>query len=176
MWLIVLPDKSGTNKGMCEGRFDICGQKRHTSHTATVQNCVSATILACLWQCCCCRSPSQRQVRFEAACSCWYPRERVSKPSGWRSGWPGWTQCSPRSSPAPAASPCSDWAKIGAALLPGPWLSALHLCLQQNLHPAEVKAKSSSFLYGWSSLTLFLISLLTCSLTVMAIFSSEELR
>lgn len=159
MWLIVLPYKWGTNKGMCEERFDICGQKRHTSHIATVQNCVSAAILACLWQCCCCRSPSQRQVRFEAACSCWYPRERVSKPSGWHSGWPGWTQCSPRSSPAPAASPCSDWAKIGAAVLPGPWLSALHLCLQQNLHPADVKAKSSSFLYGWSSLTLFPISL-----------------
>lgn len=106
-----------------------------------------AALLTCLWQCCCCRSPSRRQGRCGAAWSCWCPKERAGTPWGWRSGWPGWTRCSPRSSPAPAASLCSGWATNAAALPPGPWqCAAPRLCPLQGRcsHPAEVRANSLS--------------------------------
>lgn len=74
----------------------------------------------CLWRCCCCRSPSRRPGRCGAVWSCWCPRGWAGRPWGWRSGWPGWTQCFPRSSPARAASPCSGRATNAAASLPRP--------------------------------------------------------
>lgn len=113
----------------------------------------AAAFLTCWWQCCCCRSPSQQQGCCGAACSCWCPRERASKPWDWHNGWPGWTRCSPHFLPAPAASPCLGWATNAAALLPGPWPCAPHLWLQGVPHPGEDRANS------WS-LTDFFVGLI----------------
>lgn len=135
--------KTHTKKALISTLFDLDVSKMWTTcflyFGSQPQDAVA--LLTCLWRCCCCRSPSPQQERCAAACSCWCPVALAGKPWGWRSGWPGWTRCSLHSSPAPAASLCSGWAKNVAVLPPGPWLFAPHLYPLQALrpHPGEVK-------------------------------------
>lgn len=93
----------------------------------------------CLLRSCCWRSPRLRGRCSAAGGSCWCPAAAAGSSSCWRSGWPGWTPCSPPSARAPFAFLCWASATAGFAPTPAPGRRFPARCL---IHPAAPENKS----------------------------------